>query len=64
MSIKRFNIKVSDEVLNNLKSRLKNVKWPDQLEDLGFERGTDLNYLKSLVSYWIEDFDCVHKKPN
>ncbi|AAK78696.1 pimeloyl-ACP methyl ester carboxylesterase [Clostridium acetobutylicum] len=57
MSIKRFNIKVSDEVLNNLKSRLKNVKWPDQLEDLGFERGTDLNYLKSLVSYWIEDFD-------
>ncbi|MDD7793478.1 epoxide hydrolase family protein [Clostridium sp. 'White wine YQ'] len=57
MSIEHFNIKVSDEVLNDLEYRLKNVKWPDQLEGLGFERGTDINYLKSLVSYWLEDFD-------
>ncbi|WP_238881762.1 epoxide hydrolase family protein [Clostridium sp. YIM B02551] len=57
MSIERFNIKVSDEVLNDLKYRLKNVKWPYQLEGLGFERGTDINYLKSLVSYWRDEFD-------
>ncbi|MBK1812170.1 epoxide hydrolase [Clostridium sp. YIM B02505] len=57
MSIERFNIKVSDEVLEDLKYRLDHTRFPVQLEGLGFERGTDINYLKSLVSYWRNEFD-------
>ncbi|GFZ30152.1 multidrug MFS transporter [Clostridium zeae] len=57
MTIERFNIKVSDEVLEDLKYRLNHARFPEQLEGIGFERGTDLNYLKSLVDYWKEDFD-------
>lgn len=57
MSIERFHIQVSDEVLDDLKYRLEHVRWPDELEGLGFERGTEINYLKSLISYWREKFD-------
>ncbi|UYZ38068.1 epoxide hydrolase [Clostridium beijerinckii] len=57
MSIKKFNIQVSDEVLNDLKYRLDHIRWPEQLENSSWERGTDINYLKSLVSYWKDEFD-------
>ncbi|WP_010235030.1 epoxide hydrolase family protein [Clostridium arbusti] len=57
MSIEPFNIQVSDEVLDDLKYRLEHVRWPDQLEGSTWERGTDIHYLQSLVSYWREQFD-------
>ncbi|MFL0252883.1 epoxide hydrolase family protein [Clostridium neuense] len=57
MCIERFHIKVSDEILDDLKYKLEHVRWPDELEGLGFERGTEINYLKSLISYWKEKFD-------
>lgn len=57
MSIERFHIEVSNEVLDDLKHRLEHVRWPDELEGLGWERGTEINYLKSLISYWKEKFD-------
>lgn len=57
MAIEPFHIHVSDEILDDLKSRLQHIRWPDQLEDLGWERGTDLDYLKSLVSYWRDHYD-------
>jgi len=57
MSIERFKIKVSDEVLDDLKYRLEHICWPSQLEGLGWERGTEINYLKSLISYWKEQYD-------
>lgn len=57
MSIERFQIQVSDEVLEDLKYRLEHIRWPHQLEGLGWERGTEINYLKSLISYWKNQFD-------
>lgn len=57
MSIERFQIQVSDEVLDDLKYRLEHIRWPDQLEGLGWQRGTEINYLKSLISYWKEQYD-------
>lgn len=57
MSIEKFHIQVSDEVLDDLKYRLDHIRWPEQIEGSGWERGTDINYLKSLISYWREEFD-------
>lgn len=57
MSIKKFNIQVSDEVLNDLKYRLDHIRWPELLENSSWERGTNISYLKSLVSYWKDEFD-------
>lgn len=57
MTIERFQIQVSDEILNDLQYRINHIRWPDQLENADWERGTKLNYLKSLVSYWRDHYD-------
>ncbi|MEC0265733.1 epoxide hydrolase [Paenibacillus anseongense] len=57
MAIERFHIHVSDEILDDLTYRLHHTCWPDQIENAGWERGTELSYLKSLISYWKEHYD-------
>ena len=52
-----YRIHVPDEVLKDLKARLRNTRWPDQIESTGWEYGTDTQYLKTLVAYWANDFD-------
>jgi len=43
--------------LDDLRSRLLGTRWPDAPEDVGWSLGTDLGYLRELVTYWVEDFD-------
>lgn len=57
MAVERFQIQVSNQVLDDLKYRLDHVRWPDQLEDSDWERGTEQGYLQSLISYWRDHFD-------
>lgn len=57
MAVERFHIHVPDEILDDLQYRLRHIRWPDQVEDAGWERGTELNTLKSLVSYWRDQYD-------
>lgn len=57
MAVERFQIHVSDEILDDLKSRLDHIRWPEPFGDLGWERGTELNELQALVSYWRDRYD-------
>lgn len=57
MAVEHFQIQVSNEVLDDLKYRLDHVRWPDQLEDSDWERGTEKGYLQALISYWRDHFD-------
>ena len=50
--MKRFKLKVPQKTLNDLKKRLANTRWPDEVEGAGWDYGTNLAYLKHLVSYW------------
>ena len=52
-----FRIHVADEVLDDLRGRLRHVRWPDQVPDIGWEQGTELDWLQRLVSYWAHEFD-------
>jgi pimeloyl-ACP methyl ester carboxylesterase len=52
-----FRIQVADEVLDDLRARLHRTRWPDQIPGIGWEQGTDLNWLQNLVSYWANAFD-------
>jgi len=56
-AIRRFEIAVPDEVLTDLHERLSRTRFPDQLNGVGWDYGTDLNYLKELVDYWQTRFD-------
>jgi pimeloyl-ACP methyl ester carboxylesterase len=52
-----FRIYIADEVLDDLRARLRNTRWPDQVPGIGWKQGTDLNWLQQLVSFWADDFD-------
>lgn len=57
MTAERFSIQIPEDVLIDLKYRLDHSRWPDQLENVAWERGTEKGYLQSLVSYWSEQYD-------
>jgi len=57
MTAERFSIQIPEDVLIDLKYRLDHIRWPDQLENVAWERGTEKGYLQSLVSYWSEQYD-------
>ena len=51
------NLLVPDAVLDDLRGRLQNTRWPSVVNGQGWARGTDLDYLSELVDYWRTDFD-------
>ena len=52
-----FSIRIADEVLSDLASRIRQTRWPDQVRDIGWQQGTDREYLKELLAYWADGFD-------
>ena len=52
-----FRIDVPDSVLTDLKERLARTRYPDEIEGAGWDYGTNLSFMKSLVSYWHDTFD-------
>ncbi len=53
----QYRIHVPEDVLKDLKARLRNTRWPEQLEGSGWDYGTDTAYLKQLCAYWADGFD-------
>ena len=55
--IKPFRIAVGDDVLDDLKSRLRNTRWPEaELVD-DWSQGVPLKWIKEVCRYWAEDYD-------
>src|SRR5215469_14867746 len=52
-----FSIHVEEEVLADLRARIHQTRWPDQIPGVGWQQGTDLNYLRPLLAYWADAFD-------
>jgi microsomal epoxide hydrolase len=56
-SITPFQISISDDDLQDLQLRLSRTRLPDQLNNITWEYGTDLNYMRELIGYWQDGFD-------
>src|SRR2546427_8872685 len=52
-----FKIQVPDSVLAELKRRLAQARFADEFQDAGWDYGTNLAYLKSIVEYWRDRYD-------
>ncbi len=52
-----YSVRVSDDVLIDLKERLARLRWPDEIPGNNWQYGTDLKYLKSLMEYWRDAYD-------
>jgi pimeloyl-ACP methyl ester carboxylesterase len=57
MTVSPFRIDVSDEVLDDLRARLARTRFTDRSADASWQAGTDPDYLRDLVSYWLDGFD-------
>lgn len=52
VDIRPFRIHVEDATLADLKERLARTRWPDELDDVGWDYGVPLGYLRELCDYW------------
>lgn len=52
-----FTIAIADAEIADLKARLAQTRFPATLDDVGWDYGTDRDYLRELVDYWGQSFD-------
>jgi len=57
MSADRFLVKISEEILSDLRARLERTRWTDERADDEWIYGTDRRYLRELNDYWLTSFD-------
>jgi pimeloyl-ACP methyl ester carboxylesterase len=57
MTEQRFTISVPDDAIDDLHRRLRLTRWPDTVTDSGWTYGLDLNWMKSIVDYWLNQYD-------
>ncbi len=56
-SIESFTPPFSSFEWENLRARIRQTRWPDEIQDSNWGNGFDLKFLKNLCRYWSEDFD-------
>lgn len=56
-AIATFRVHVDDAELDDLRRRLAQTRFPDQIEDTGWEYGIPIDYLHELVQYWRDAYD-------
>jgi len=57
LRVEPFSIHVDDQVLADLRARIRNTRWPDPAPGAAWEQGTDLGYLQQVLAYWADEFD-------
>jgi pimeloyl-ACP methyl ester carboxylesterase len=56
-AIERFEIRIDDAVLDDLRERLGRTRFADQIDGTGWEYGVPVAYLRELVDYWRTTYD-------
>ena len=54
LAIEPFSIRVGDDVLDDLRARIRATRWPGAAPGEPWNLGTDLDYLRDLLAAWAE----------
>jgi pimeloyl-ACP methyl ester carboxylesterase len=57
MTIQRRAVAIDDDVLHDLRDRIRRTRWSDTIVGSGWDHGTDVDYLRDLSEHWAESFD-------
>src|SRR5215510_1127401 len=57
MTKEPFVVAVPEDTLTDLRERLARTRWPDEIGNDNWQYGTNLAYLKELVTYWQTTYD-------
>src|SRR5258706_14770997 len=60
---KPYRIEFSDEMLRDLGERLSRTRWPEVPPQEPWATGTSIAYMRDLVDYWRDPFDCGAPEP-
>ncbi|MGW8303945.1 MAG: epoxide hydrolase, partial [Desulfobacterales bacterium] len=52
-----FRIEVPDKVLDRIRARVAEYPWHEMPDDGGWAYGTNLDYMKELCAYWLDEYD-------
>lgn len=57
MTGRPFTIHVPDAAIEDLKTRLRGIRWPDSLDDESWDDGAALAFVRRLADHWLHRFD-------
>ncbi len=52
-----FQLRIPDEVLDDLRERLARTRWPDEVAGSGWQLGSNRDFVRRLVEYWRDELD-------
>src|SRR2546430_8210103 len=55
--IKPYRISIGGDVLDDLRSRLRNTRWPEAELVEDWSQGAPLKWIKDICRYWAEEYD-------
>jgi len=55
--VKPFKLKIPNSLIQEIKDKVKKYPWHEMPNDHGWKYGTNLNYMKEISNYWVNDFD-------
>ena len=57
MPTQPFRVDIPQATLDDLRDRLARTRWPDEVEGVGWDYGTNVGYMQELVDYWQHTYD-------
>jgi pimeloyl-ACP methyl ester carboxylesterase len=57
VKVEPFEIAIPDDVFADLRERIARTRWPDEVDGIGWDQGTPVGYLRSLLDEWANAFD-------
>jgi pimeloyl-ACP methyl ester carboxylesterase len=55
--ITEFKCHIPQTSIDDLRSRILQTRWTDEIKDSGWQYGADLAYMKELADHWLNKFD-------
>ena len=57
VQMNKFKVDISQDIIKNIYNKVENYPWHEMPEDASWQYGTNLNYMKEISKYWINEFD-------
>jgi len=55
--ITEFKCHIPQSAIDDLRSRLRQTRWTDEIKGSAWQYGASLSFMKELVDYWLNKFD-------
>ncbi|MBT6273025.1 MAG: alpha/beta fold hydrolase [Chromatiales bacterium] len=55
--IQPFRVDVPEDVLGQIRTRVSQFPWHEMPDDGGWGYGANLDYMKEICAYWVDEFD-------